>query len=293
MKRPVYLLIMTALLLWTLPAAADHSASGTVSGPTPYVYTIKCNPGERFLVEVTSTQPTSVNILSMTPDSRADGGWAFNAVKSSQKAYSHLLDHSAPSGEPKNNASHWHYRVSILASTHEAADFTLSVSQFPGDSKKPEGNDKQTRKQLDDLLKSMVREFGELEARFTEMEWVKAVVKDLNERHKTIIEAKEKIKQLDDAIRSETDPQAKERLRETRRAIVAENNPRIKEYNADFLKNKGDIEMWNSMLRRYNAINDLGNSIMGPYESKDYASCVAIANGSDIARELGWVNIGK
>jgi len=276
---------MTALLLWTLPAAADHSASGTVSGPTPYVYTIKCDPGERFLVEVTSTQPTSVNILSMTPDSRADGGWAFNAVKSSQKAYSHLLDHSAPSGEPRNNASHWHYRVSILASTSEPADFTLSVSLFKDGS---DDSNKRARERLDELAKNLNREWDALEEKIIAMDWLKDMVKELNERKAALLEKKGEIDRITALAKSESDPQEKQRLLDIRNGLVTEYKAGAAQYNEDYRKIEGDLEVRNSMVRRQNAVHDLGVALKDPYNRKDYAACIAMANGSEIARELGW-----
>ncbi|HPD96927.1 MAG TPA: hypothetical protein PLP89_01250 [Synergistales bacterium] len=290
MKNRVCLLIMTALLLWTLPAAADHSASGTVSGPTPYVYTIKCDPGERFLVEVTSTQPTSVNILSMTPNSRADGGWAFNAVKSSQQAYSHLLDHSAPSGEPRNNASHWHYRVSILASTYEPADFTLSVSLFKDGS---DDFNKRAREQLVDLGKNLDQENKSLKEKIAAMSWLKDTVEELNERKARLMENYEEIERIIALVKSETDPQEKQRLVDIGKTLVAEGKADEAQYKDDYQKIKADLELYNSMIRKRKAVQDLGNSLEDPFNRKDYAACVAIANGSDIARELGWVILEK
>lgn len=291
MKRPVYLLIMTALLLWALPAAADHSTSGTVSGPTPYVYSFKCDPGEGFLVEVTSSQPTSVNILSVTLDSRADGGKAFNAVKSSQKAYSHLIDHRAPSGKPKDNASHWFFRVSILASGYEPADFSLSVTLLGDGGSGDSGKD--TKGRLDELSKNLTREWDALEEKILAMDWLKDAVKELNERKAGLMEKKGKIDSITALAENESDPQEKQRLLDIRNGLSAEYKAGAAQYNEDFRKIEGDLELRNSMVRRQNAVHDLGVALKAPFNRKDYAACVAIANGSDIARELGWVNIEK
>ncbi len=287
MRKSANLLVVIAILLCALPAAADHSASGTVSGPTPYVYTIKCDPGEGFLVEVTSTQPTSVNILSMTPDSRADGGWAFNAVKSSQKAYSHLMDYRAPSGKPKNNASHWHYRVSILASTSEPADFALSVTLLGDGGSGDSGKDAKER--LDELAKNLNREWDALEEKIKAMEWLKGTVKELNERKARILEKKGEIDRITALANSESDPQEKQRLLDIRNGLVTEYKTSAAQYNEDYRKIEGDLEVRNLMVRRQNAVHDLGVALKDPYNRKDYAACIAMANGSEIARELGWV----
>ena len=285
MRKSANLLVVIAILLCALPAAADHSASGTVSGPTPYVYTVKCDPGEGFLVEVTSSQPTSVNILSMTPDSRADGGWAFNAVKSSQKAYSHLMDHRAPSGEPKNNASHWHYRVSILASTSEPADFTLSVSLFKDGA---DDFNKRAKERLDELAKNLNREWDALEEKIIAMDWLKDMVKELNERKAGLMEKKGEIDRIAALAKNESDPQEKQRLLDIRNGLVTEYKAGAAQYNEDYRKIEGDLEVRNLMVRRQNAVHDLGVALKDPYNRKDYAACIAIANGSEIARELGW-----
>ncbi|HDQ93388.1 MAG TPA: hypothetical protein ENN89_04615, partial [Synergistetes bacterium] len=253
MRKAANLLVIIAILFCALPASADHSASGRVSGPTPYVYTIKCDPGERFLVEVTSTQPTSVNILSMTPDSRADGGWAFNAVKSSQKAYSHLLDHSAPPGEPKNNASHWHYRVSILASTSEPADFALSVSLFKNGS---DDFNKRAREQLLELGKNLDQENKSLKEKITAMSWLKEETAELEERKALLAAKMEEIKGIVALAKSEADPQEKERLKETGRYLLAEYKAGRDKYNEDKQRIKDDIEIYNSLVRRRKAVQD-------------------------------------
>ena len=282
---------MTALLLWALPAAADYSTSGTVSGPTPYVYSFKCDPGEGFLVEVTSSQPTSVNILSVTLDSRADGGKAFNAVKSSQKAYSHLISHRAPSGKPKDNASHWFFRVSILASTYEPADFTLSVTLL-GDGDSEDFNNRAKEKLLE-LGKKMRHENDSLKEKIAAMSWLKDAVQELNERKAAGLEKEEEIDRITALAKSESDPQEKQRLLDIRNGLVTEYKTGAAQYNEDYRKIEGDLEVRNSMIRKRKAIDELGASINELYKGRDYAACVAIANGSDIARELGWVILEK
>jgi hypothetical protein len=227
----------------------------------------------------------------MTPDSRADGGWAFNAVKSSQKAYSHLLDHSAPSGKPTNNASHWHFRVSILASTTEAADFTLSVS-LVGNGGSDDFN-KHAREQLDELSKNLNREWDALEGKIASMNWLKDTVKELNARKASLMEKKAELDSITALANSESDPQEKQRLTDIRNGLAADYKAGAKQYNEDYRKVESDLELHNSLVRRQNAVHDLGVSLKEPYNKKDYARCVAIANGSDIARDLGWVNIGK
>ncbi len=64
------------------PSSADYSTSGTVGGPYPYTYTIKCNPGDSFSVSVGSDYPTSVDILFMTPSGNE---WAQNSVAGSDQ----------------------------------------------------------------------------------------------------------------------------------------------------------------------------------------------------------------
>ena len=286
--------LMTLILVFlALPAVADHTTTGSVSGPTPFTYTIKCNPGESFLVEVTSDHPTSVNILSMTPDSRADGGWAFNAVQTSEKAYSHLLDYKAPSGKPSNNASHWHYRVSILASTSEQTGFELSISLFGGEETSEEFN-KKAKEQLEALARNLNNEYDELIAEINDMDtWLEPKVKELNDRFRVLGDKKAEIARIDEAIKSESDTKAKEGLLETRRDLAAEFSAEARQYNDDFRQIENDLESRNAMVRRSKAIDELGESLRTPFNNKDYGLCVAIANRSDIARELGWVAIER
>ena len=293
MRKQVSLLMTVSLIFMALPAIADYSTSGSVSGPTPFTHTIKCNPGESFLVEVSSDHPTSVSILSMTPDSRANGGWAFNAVRSSEGAYSHLLDYKAPSGKPSNNASHWHYRISILASTGEPTGFDLSVSRFGEEERSQEFNEK-AKEQLEALARNLNREYDELIVKVDEMDkWLQPKVQELNDRFKALEEKKAEIARIDEAIKSESDTQAKEDILVTRRALAAEFSAEARQYNDDFRQIENDLELRNSMVRRSKAVEELGESLRTPFNNKDYGLCAAIANRSDIARELGWVAIDR
>ena len=288
MRKKASVLVTIFLFFLASPATADLSTTGSVSGPTPFIYTVKCNPGESFLVEVSSDHPTSVNILSMTPDSRADGGWAINAVKSSQSAYSHLLDYKAPTGKPTNNASHWHYRVSILASTSEQTGFELSISLFGGEETSEEFS-KKAKEQLEALARNLNNEYDELLGKIDEMDtWLEPKVKELNGRFKVLEDKKAEIARIDEAIKSESDTQAKESLLETRKALAAEFSAEARQYNDDFRQIENDLESRNAMVRRSKAIDELGEALRTPFNNKDYGLCVAIANRSDIAMELGW-----
>ncbi len=293
MRNKAFVFSTIFLFFLALPATADLSTSRSVSGPTPFTYTVKCNPGESFLVEVSSDHPTSVSILSMTPDSRADGGWAFNAVRSSEGAYSHLLDYKAPSGKPSNNASHWHYRVSILASTGEPTGFDLSVSRF-GEEEISEEFKEKAKEQLEALARNLNREYDELIVKVDEMDkWLQPKVQELNDRFKVLEDKKAEIARIDEAIKSESDTQAKESLLETRKALAAEFSAEARQYNDDFRQIENDLEFRNSMVRRSKAVEELGESLRSPFNNKDYGLCVAIANRSDIAGELGWEAIDR
>ena len=58
-----------ALLILLLSAGVclAFSHTGSVNRPVPYTYTIKCNPGDSFTVNVTSSPETIVEILALTP----------------------------------------------------------------------------------------------------------------------------------------------------------------------------------------------------------------------------------
>jgi hypothetical protein len=127
--RVSLLFLVSALFLCAAavsPSCADYSTSGTVGGPHPATYTIKCNPGDSFTVSVGSNYPTSVDILFMTP---AGNEWAYNSVAGSDQRTSHELSHTAPSGKPANKAAYHHYKVSILASTNKQTRFSLKITQ--------------------------------------------------------------------------------------------------------------------------------------------------------------------
>jgi len=137
------------------PSFADYSTSGTVGGPYPYTYTVKCNPGDSFTVSVGSDYPTSVDILFMTP---AGNEWAFNSVAGSSKRTSHELSHTAPSSPPKNNAAYHHYKISILASTQKLTQFSLKVKQYSGGKKQDPQYIKAVTMKLEKLAVAMDKE---------------------------------------------------------------------------------------------------------------------------------------
>lgn len=291
MKR-VLLLIFT--LVFVLPAWGDYSTSGIVSGSTPFIHTVKCNPEDSFRVEVLSNHPTSVTILSMTPDSRADGGWAFNAVSQSNKNNSHLLEYQTPSGDPVNNASHWHYRVSILASTNEQTNFSLSIIQFGSGAEKSAEFNKRAKKQLDELARDLSHERKKLFQKIEEMdEWLVPINNELHALKDELLKEKDEIAQLDAAVSSESNPETKNNLVEARKALRTEHNSKVDMYNEKYRGVADSLEQRNSLVRRMNLIDELGEVLREPYNKKDFDRCLLIANSSDLAEELGWVDIER
>lgn len=104
------------------PARFDHS--GFVKSPGEYTYTVKCDPGEYFDVEVTSSHPVEV---SVSYKRLYDTRWAYRLEQASESAISHRLRHAAPSEKPAGPMKYWHYEVRVYPMTNEKTDYSLSV----------------------------------------------------------------------------------------------------------------------------------------------------------------------
>lgn len=104
------------------PARFDHS--GFVKSPGEYTYTVKCDPGEVFDVEVTSSRPVEVSVFYKVP---YDTDWLYRLEQVSESAASHRLRHAAPSENPAGAMKYWHYEVRVYPMTIEKTDYSLSV----------------------------------------------------------------------------------------------------------------------------------------------------------------------
>lgn len=104
------------------PARFDHS--GFVKSPGEYTYTVKCDPGEAFDVEVTASHPVEVSVFYKF---LYDTDWLYRLEQVSEPATFHRLRHIAPSEKPSGAMKYWHYEVRVYPKTNEKTDYSLSV----------------------------------------------------------------------------------------------------------------------------------------------------------------------
>lgn len=288
-----FLFLSSILLMFlALPqiSSADYSTSGTVSGPYPYTYTVKCVPGDTFTVSVASDYATSVDILSMTPDSRASGGWAVNSVASSRKRTVHGLKYTAPEGKPVNNATHWHYKISILASTEELTKFSLRVTQQgTRDKQDPEYLTK-ARKKLEQLGVALEKRKAQLKLEMNnQMKRVK-ILDDALEIESSKIEAERaELITMENNIEHETNEAVRSSIAQNYERRLEKFNVRVRAHNkATEDRNKLLCLEMNKFMEPLKEFQALEKALIQAVEKGDFDKCVLIANGSNLAKSLGW-----
>ena len=104
------------------PARFDHS--GVIMSPGEYTHTVKCDPGDVFDMEITSSHPVGVSVFYKFP---YDTEWLYRLEQISEPAASHRLRHAAPSEKPAGPMKYWHYEVRVSPMTSEKTDYSLSV----------------------------------------------------------------------------------------------------------------------------------------------------------------------
>lgn len=286
-RKISFLFALTGLLFFAGSACADISTSGSVGGDRPVSYTVKCNPGDSFHASVSAEYPVSVDILFMTP---AGNEWAQNSVAGSDRKTIHELSHTAPSTPPANNASHHHYKISILASTEKLTRFSLNIKQYPANKGKKDpafdkaaalkleklaialdGKKKQIGNELRSIIKQIKEADSELAARKPKMDSLRAELEAMKNR-----------------IRSETDKSAKasltasfEQKRTSANAYIGEYNRLVHERNALYQSTIPYKDPWEE-------IEALEKDIIAAMKRDDMKECVRIANGSPLAQSLGW-----
>lgn len=267
------------------PAEADHSASGTVAGPTSYSHTVKCRPGDTIQVSVTSDYPTSVNVIALTPLS---GEWGVDAVAVSSKKTSHSIRHSAPAGKPKNNASHWHFKVSVLASTHKTTKFSLKITQR-GSGNLPDAYIAQAKRQLQSLGKAIQVRKSQLEtAAKSRIDRIKTIDEEREKMKSSIDAGRAELRRIEQEIRSEKDKAVRSSMRQRHEQKRASVNRMIIAYNNLGQNRKALVSDLARYTGPYEEVESLRKSLAVALSRNDYDRCVIIANGSRTAIELGW-----
>ena len=268
------------------PSSADYSTSGTVGGPYPYTYTVKCNPGDSFTVSVGSDYPTSVDILFMTP---AGNEWAFNSVAGSSKRTSHELSHTAPSGKPANNAAYHHYKVSILASTDKLTRFSLKIIQRGNNKNLDKEYIERAKKQLQALVKAMMNERNRLSGEIKQRADRIKGIDEQQKRRKTQLDAERaELARMADAIRSEQNKAVRSSMIQTYKFRQADFNSDVEAFNRANANRRALYNDYKGIREQRDAVDSLGNSISEALQQKDVDLCVLIANGSRLAQSLGW-----
>ena len=276
------------LLLFFVPEAlANHSTSGTVAGDRPYTYTVKCAPGDSFSISVRSDYPTSVDILFMTPHGNE---WAQNSVSGSDQRTTHELSWKAPDGKPSNNAAYHHYKVSILASTNHQTKFSLDIRQQGSGKKLDAEYVKLAQGRLKQLIVSLDGEKKRVESEAKiQIERVKLMEEEMNKLRGYIESSRSELASLKAQIQSEQNKAVRSSLRQTHEHKRLNLNDKINQYN-QMVRDKNSIvsEFKSKYTARLTEISDLRKSIIRTWENKDVDKCVLIANGSQLARQLGW-----
>jgi len=268
------------------PSSADYSTSGTVGGPHPYTYTVKCNPGDSFTVSVGSNYPTSVDILFMTP---AGNEWAFNSVAGSDKRTSHELSHTAPSSPPKNNAAYHHYKVSILASTNKQTRFSLKITQRGNNKDLDREYVERAKKQLQALGKAISNERNRLGGEIKQRTDRIKGIDEQQSRRKTRLDAERaELKRMADAVRSEQNKAVRSSMVQTYKFRQADFNADVEAFNRVNANRRALYNEYKGIREQRDALDSLGNSINEAWQRKDVDRCVLIANGSRLAQSLGW-----
>ena len=268
------------------PSSADYSTSGTVGGPYPYTYTIKCNPGDSFSVSVGSDYPTSVDILFMTPSGNE---WAQNSVAGSDQRTSHELSYTAPSGKPANNAAYHHYKVSILASTDKLTRFSLKIIQRGNNKNLDREYVERAKKQLQALGKAISNERNRLGGTMKQQaDRIKGLDEQQKSRKARLDAERAELDRMADAIRSEQNKAVRSSMVQTYKFRQADFNAKVEAYNRENANRRALYNEYKGIREQRDALDSLGKAINEAWQQKDVDRCVLIANGSRLAQSLGW-----
>lgn len=289
--RILFLAVFLSLALHGSGTAfADHSKSGTVRGTYAYTYTVKCNPGDSFAVSVRSDYPTSVSIASMTFEPRAPGGWGYNKIAASNKRTSHLLKHRAPDGRPKNNAAYWHYKVYVRAATKNPAQYSLRIEQRGNGRQNQSGRYvARAKKQILNLGKAIMGKQKQLnsEAKSRNAR-IQALRRDLKNKKSSLDAERSRLRQMANGIRSERNKAVRSSMIQKYKSREASFNSRVKGYNQVNGQVKRLLSENKELKTRWTELQNLGKSINDAWKRNDIDRCILIANGSRLARSLGW-----
>lgn len=287
--RASLLFLVSALFLCAAavpPSWADYSTSGTVGGPYPFTYTIKCNPGDSFTVSVGSDYPTSVDILFMTP---AGNEWAYNSVAGSDQRTSHELSYAAPSGKPANNAAYHHYKVSILASTNKQTRFSLKIIQRGNNKNLDREYVERAQKQLQALGKAISNERNRLGGTMKQQaDRIKGIDEQQKRRKARLDAERAELARMADAIRNEQNKAVRSSMLQTYKFRQADFNAKVEAFNRENANRKALYNDYKGVREQRDALDSLGKSINEAWQQKDVDRCVLIANGSRLAQSLGW-----
>lgn len=284
------LILLAALLIVPLLAGvsrADYSTNGSVGGDHPYTYTVRCSPGDSLRVSVSAEYPVSVDILYLTP---AGNEWAQNSVAGSDRKTRHELSCTAPSSPPKNNAAHHHYKISILASTNNQTKFSLNIRQQGSGKKLDAEYVKLAQERLKKLVTSLDGEKKRVESEVKiQAERVKTMEKELDKLKRNIDSSRAELASLKAQIQGEQNKAVRSSLRQTYEHRRLRLNDKIKQYN-QMAQNRNSVvnEVKAKYAGRLTEISDLRKSLIHAWGNKDVDKCVLIANGSRLARQLGW-----
>ena len=291
-KLTVLAIASIFVLLLSSGVCLAFSKSGKINGPVPYTHTVKCNPGDSFSVKINSSHGTTANIIALTPYGNE---WAENVVAKSPVGTAHYLEYKAPDGQPKNNAAYWHYKVSIRAATNEWTDFSLNIEQIgSGEKNQDETYVARAKKQINNLGSALTKN---REARRARRDSLSDDMKRKEDRlageRQELDREKTELNALVGRIKAETNKAARSDMSYEYKQKKARFDEKVIRFNDEVREIMALDERRNTEVDEIKKINDLLKALSEAYNKGDMDQCVLIANGSDLARSLGWTHMTR
>lgn len=269
----------------------DFSHTDNVVNPNNYSHIIKANPGDRFIIKVTSDLETSAYLSTMVPISQGSAEWGYNQILKSKKNTYHELEYTAPETKPTKGAAFWHYKFEIFPNTYKWTKFTVNITQIDGgiDLKKPRKSDEEIFKLLDDLTTSMGNEMKRLRSQGEKViPRLESLKKEYDEVKKLRTQYLEEMKEINRKNETEKDSEVLqsrfERFDQVN-GLFKGLAPEVDRLLAEMRPFAVELD---SLTERYNEIRTIGVAIDKLLKAKDFDKALALANESDVAKAFGW-----
>jgi hypothetical protein len=91
-----------------------------------------------------------------------------------------------------------------------------------------------------------------------------------------------------DAIRSEQNKAARSSMVQTYKFRQADFNAKVEAFNRENAKRRALYNDWKGVREQRDTLDSFAKSILEAWKQNDIDRCVLIANGSRLAKSLGW-----